>query len=289
MKNLSKLLFLLLAIAIASCSKTDKVEAIPLRDYAVQYTADLDSIDKYIDTHYMTVTPNLDVAFAKINADGQASIRQQTDFPLKFKTVTQGAVDYKVYYINLREGGSRQPSKVDSVYVSYTGSLLTGTSFDNSPNPIWFELDRVVKGWAEIVPMFKTGFYDNSGETSGPTNFTDFGAGVMFLPSGLAYYGTSSPSASIPLYSPLIFTFKLMELRYKDHDGDGILSKDEVATAGDNPLLYDTDGDGIPNYLDVDDDGDGYLTKFEIRENGIITFPTCPGGTISKHLDPTCH
>ena len=54
MKNLSKLLFLLLAIAIASCSKNDKIDVIPLRDYAVQYTADLDSIDKYIDTHYMT-------------------------------------------------------------------------------------------------------------------------------------------------------------------------------------------------------------------------------------------
>jgi hypothetical protein len=28
----------------------------------------------------------------------------------------------------------------------------------------------------------------------------------------------------------------------------------------------DTDGDGIPNFLDVDDDGDGYGTKIETKD-----------------------
>ena len=28
----------------------------------------------------------------------------------------------------------------------------------------------------------------------------------------------------------------------------------------------DTDKDGIPNFLDVDDDGDGYTTKLEISK-----------------------
>ena len=286
MKNFSKLLFLLLAVAIASCSKNDKIEQIPHRDYAVQYTADLDSINKFIDTHYMTVTPELDVTFAKIDAS-QTSIREQSEFPLQFKTVTQGTIDYKVYYINLREGGNRQPTKLDSIYVSYKGELISGVSFDQAQTPLWFAFDRVVKGWPEIIPMFKTGFYDGSGDGSNPTTFTDYGAGIMFLPSALGYYGENR--ASIPLYSPLIFSFKLMELKYRDHDGDGILSKDEVANPGDDPALYDTDGDGIPNYLDKDDDGDGYETKFEIRENGVITFPTCPGGSIPKYLDPTCH
>ena len=286
MKNLSKLLFLLLAIAIASCSKNDKIETVPLRDYAVQYTADLDSINKFIDTHYMTVTPALDVSFGKIDA-AQTSIRNQTEFPLQFKTVKNGEIDYKVYFINFREGGNRQPTKLDSVYVTYKGELLSGTNFDQAQNPVWTKLDEVVKGWTEIIPMFKTGFYDGSQTDSNPTTFTDYGAGVMFLPSALGYYGASA--GAIPLYSPLIFSFKLMELQYRDHDREGILSKDEVASPGDDPELYDTDGDGVPNYQDVDDDGDGYLTKFEIRENGVITFPTCPGGTISKHLDPTCH
>ena len=288
MKNLSKLFFLLVAVVIASCSKSDKIEDIPLRDFTVQYTADLDSINKYIDTHYMTVAPNFDVTFAKIDA-AQTSIRNQQEYPLEFKMVKQGEIDYKVYYINLREGTNRQPTKLDSVYVSYKGNLLKDITFDSAQIPTWIALDRAVKGWPEIIPMFKTGTYDATGDQSSPTNFNDFGAGVMFLPSALGYYGGSSPSGSIPIYSPLIFSFKLMELKYQDHDGDGILSKDEVANPGDDPALYDTDNDGVPNYLDVDDDGDGYLTKFEIRENGVITFPTCPGGTISKHLDPTCH
>ena len=47
----------------------------------------------------------------------------------------------------------------------------------------------------------------------------------MFLPSGLAYY--SNATSNIGAYSPLIFTFKLCEVHYRDHDGDGILSKDE--------------------------------------------------------------
>ena len=286
MKNLSKLIFLLLAIAIASCSKNDTIETVPLRDYAEQYAKDLDSINKFIDTHYMTVTPALDVTFAKID-EAQTSIRNQSEFPLQFKTVKKGEIDYKVYFINFREGGNRQPTKLDSVFVTFKGELLSGTTFDTAQNPAWFALDRVVKGWPEIIPMFKTGFYDGGQSDSNPTSFTDYGAGLMFLPSALGYYGSSA--GTIPLYSPLIYSFKLMELQYQDHDGDGILSKDEVATPGDDPELYDTDGDGIPNYKDADDDGDGYLTKFEIRENGVITFPTCPGGTLPKYLDPTCH
>ena len=289
MKNFSKLLFLLLAVAIASCSKNDKIEQIPLRDYAVQYTADLDSIDKYIDTHYMTVTPELDVTFTKIGTSGQPSIRSQQQFPLKFKMVKQGEVDYKLYYISFREGGNRQPTKLDSIYVSYQGDFLNGVNFNDVQTPVWFDLTTTIKGWKEIIPMFKTGFYDANGDPSAPTNFTDYGAGVLFVPSGLAYFGNPPGGSNIPLYSNLIFNFKLMELKYQDHDGDGILSKDEVLNPGDDPELYDTDGDGIPNYADKDDDGDGYLTKFEIRENGVITFPTCPGGTLPKYLDPTCH
>jgi hypothetical protein len=56
----------------------------------------------------------------------------------------------------------------------------------------------------------------------------------------------------------------------------------------------------VPNYLDTDDDGDGYTTK---REREIETtpegepaeyydfedIPTCPGGSLKRHLDPACH
>jgi hypothetical protein len=85
--------------------------------------------------------------------------------------------------------------------------------------------------------------------------FSNFGSGVMFLPSGLAYYN-QIPSALIPSYSPLIFSFKLKSQKSRDHDRDGILSKYEVnpTIANQKPKDYDSDGDGIPNYYDIDDD-----------------------------------
>jgi len=70
-----------------------------------------------------------------------------------------------------------------------------------------------------------------------------------------------------------------------DHDKDGILSLDEGMSAG-----LDTDGDGIPDYLDIDDDGDNVKTSVEIANSG--DDPTADGyrdtdgdGT-PNYLDP---
>ncbi len=46
---------------------------------------------------------------------------------------------------------------------------------------------------------------------------------------------------------------------YQDNDDDN----DGFPTAAELPISKDTDGDGIPNYLDDDDDGDGVPTKVE--------------------------
>ncbi|MGY5351794.1 Calx-beta domain-containing protein [Wenyingzhuangia sp. IMCC45533] len=49
-----------------------------------------------------------------------------------------------------------------------------------------------------------------------------------------------------------------------DDDGDGVDTKDENVESRDNdPTNDDTDGDGRPNYLDDDDDNDGILTQDE--------------------------
>ncbi|SDI50651.1 hypothetical protein [Winogradskyella thalassocola] len=50
-----------------------------------------------------------------------------------------------------------------------------------------------------------------------------------------------------------------------DDDNDGVPSISEYGPGGiENPK--DTDGDGIPDYLDIDDDGDNVLTKNELDE-----------------------
>lgn len=48
-----------------------------------------------------------------------------------------------------------------------------------------------------------------------------------------------------------------------DDDGDNVLTKDEDLNGDGDFTNDDTDGDGIPNYLDDDDDGDGVKTRDE--------------------------
>src|SRR5690606_31487701 len=96
-----------------------------------------------------------------------------------------------------------------------------------------------------------------------PASYLDFGAGVMFIPSGLAYFNYAT--ATIPSYAPLMFKFKFYSMERDDYDGDGILSIDEDINHNGIFTDDDTDGDGIQNYMDPDDDGDGYNTKIETR------------------------
>ena len=71
-----------------------------------------------------------------------------------------------------------------------------------------------------------------------------------------------------------------------DSDNDGILDIDEDVN-GDNELDNDdTDGDGIPNYLDEDDDGDDVNTADEDRDNdGDPTNDDSDGDDVPDYLD----
>lgn len=68
-----------------------------------------------------------------------------------------------------------------------------------------------------------------------------------------------------------------------DHDGDGVLSSNEGMTEE-----RDTDGDGIPDYLDIDDDGDNLLTRSERQIEAETTandYPDSDGDGIPDYLD----
>ncbi|WP_337967106.1 FKBP-type peptidyl-prolyl cis-trans isomerase [uncultured Flavobacterium sp.] len=293
-------ILLLAGISLVSCSKKDddNTETVPLRDYGTQYKADNDSIEKYLKTHYIKeVTANFDITIEKIPANGtQISIKDQKDYLLTTRPVYSRGVNYNVYYLILNEGKGKSPCNTDRVNAAYVGSLLDGTVFDTSYDiGRSFELyvyvnNPVIDGWGEIFPQFKTGTSTTS--DNGTVTYKDFGAGVMFLPSGLGYFG--SPQTNIPAYSPLVFSFKLFDLQRLDHEftvsngsaltvGDGVpdyledLNHDgylydlrDTARFPSPPDSYkqdyDTDGDGIPDYLDLDDDGDGYSTRFEITK-----------------------
>ncbi len=280
-----------------ACKKDDGANVAPPRDYTLQYATEKVDIENYLKSHYMTVDETTyDVTFAAIPEGGaQVSIWDQTQYPLQNKIVNSNDVDYTVYYIVLNEGVGQSPTRADNVLTAYRGVLLDGTQFDYTPFPQnQSPLITSIEGWQEIIPLFKTGEYVDIPNDPNPASFQNYGAGVMFLPSGLGYYNAGR--GLISAYDPLIFSFKLYDLEYTDIDSDGILNKDETVP-GTDLNDYDTDGDETPNYLDTDDDGDGYFTIDEITipdsdPEAYYEFdaiPVCPGGTLKRHLDPACH
>jgi hypothetical protein len=290
-------LIFIATITLVSCSKEDSGRQ-PLRDYSEQYVKDLASIETFMKTHYMTVvnnpgaTDDQDVTFTLIPEGGtQVSIWDQTTYPIASREVTVKQNDeditYKIYYIKLREGSgpnSNSPCNVDRVLTAYKGEYIfekveeddngnevrtiISKEFETLVNPqTYFNLTGVIRGWSEIFPLFKSGSYNSNQD--GTISYTNFGAGIMLIPSGLAYFGSST--GGIPSYSPLIFNFKLYEIDRVDQDGDGIFSYQEDLN-GDGYVLRleegvinpdDTDGDETPDFLDTDDDGDFFTTKSE--------------------------
>lgn len=310
--NKFKFYFLVLfaSFSLFSCEEEEVgIPVEPPRDYMVQYVADTILIKDYLETHYLDMdlaNPNFadkDVVIKKRDKE-QPSIMSYLNndtFPkLKFRTVNMhGLKDgYKIYYLVLREGGGEYPTNTDNILTAYKGEYLSKQTVDEvtTIKTTFFEeikfpqkmtdlsgLDLLsqggdlIKGWKEIFPQFKSGDFEV--ELDGTVKHSDFGAGVMFLPSGLAYY--NSRLTSIPAYSPLVFSFKLYSVQRLDHDNDGIVDFYEdldndrylpyfrelvrgVAIAG------DTDNDGVPNYLDIDDDGDGTTTKLETKRPDLI-------------------
>lgn len=299
---------ILLATAVLfSCQKDDPVSAAPPREYSVQYNEDIGIIEEYLETHYITVvnsqgqTDDQDVTISKItNAETQPSIKSYKSntgdtYPqLREKTVNLHGLPYNVYYLVLRQGSRDEdsPTNTDAVFAAYSGSYLrsatdgaiSATDFEEVVIPTQhLSLLNTIRGWSEIFPQFNPGSY--TGKEDGTISYSDFGAGVVFIPSGLAYY--NSGAGSIPSYSPLVFSFKLYTVSRLDSDGDGLpnfqedLDDDGYMYSFLNTTLYptnfvfpnnderyfdDTDRDGIPNFIDIDDDGDGFSTKIELEK-----------------------
>ena len=109
--------------------------------------------------------------------------------------------------LEINQGESEvSPNFSDRVRVKYEGSLMDGLIFDSSSTPVDFDLTNTISGWGRVLPEFNnaTDFVINN---DGTLDYTDPGIGVMFLPSGMGYY--SSAAGAVPVYSNLIFKFKL--------------------------------------------------------------------------------
>ena len=179
-------------------------------------------------------------------------------------TTTYNDVEYEFYVLKLNQGGGENtPNFSDKVRVSYEGNLTDNTVFDNSYTPADFDLTSTIAGWGRVLPEFNNAidFYIDG---DGTITYNDPGIGIMFIPSGLGYY--SSAAGTIPVYSNLIFKFKVFQSEENDHDFDNVPSHLEDIDGDYNLTNDNSDDDPYADFVDSDDDNDGTLTIDEDLE-----------------------
>lgn len=106
--------------------------------------------------------------------------------------VTESGLQYKI----LTEGTGANPTATDTVRVHYRGTLIDGTEFDSSykrGQPIDFQVQRVIKGWAEGIQLVKEG-----------------GKIQLVMGPDLGYGAQDTPT--IPGNSALIFEVELLKI-----------------------------------------------------------------------------
>ncbi len=295
------LLVSLFAITI-SCKKDDDFDpGPPPRDRGEEATRAQAEIEAFLETHFYNYEDfqndpdNSKIVFDTIageNAD-KIPLINQVDFK-KFKDVYDASVEYKLYFLRVREGEGDRPHFSDFTTNTYEGRTMDLVMFESAVTPVRSSLvaDKTIPGVIRGLQMAIIEFKGASDVTSNPDgtlHFENYGIGAVFIPSGLGYYQYPPSGSAIKPYDQLIFTFELYAREIADHDGDGIPSYME--DLNDNKYLMDddTDGDGVPNYLDTDDDGDRRLTKDEIivHEDGTLEFPDTNGNGTPDYLDPT--
>ena len=244
-------------------------------DRTEQQAIDNDSLIGYLQTHYINeilITNNSFISFDDIEIN---ELPENGELPdpdqntllidlIETYTTTYFDVEYEYYVLKINQGGSEtSPNFSDKVRVSYQGSLMDDTVFDSSISPVDFDLTSTIAGWGRVLPEFNNAedFIINS---DGTVTYNNPGIGIMFLPSGLGYF--SAAAGTVPVYSNLIFKFKVYQSEFNDHDFDNVPSHLED-TNGNYDLSDDnSDDDDFADFIDSDDDNDGTLTIDEDLE-----------------------
>ncbi|MCK0109114.1 hypothetical protein MWU58_07410 [Flavobacteriaceae bacterium S0825] len=272
------LALLSLSLMFNACNKSeddDPTEPTNVVDRGEQQIIDNDSLIGYFQTHYFNSgyfvnNPNAsmhDLIITKLEEgetvpDDHVLLIDSLDHMRR--TTVFSETDYEYYVLKLNQGPGDTPNFSDTVRLNYSGNLLDESVFDNSINPVDFDLTGLIRGWALAIPEFSTSesFVENG---DGTVSYYNPGIGAMFLPSGLAYFSGVSPG--IPIYSPLVFKFELYQTRVNDHDGDGVPSYLEDIDGDLNVTNDDTNANTVADYNDPDDDGDGVATFNELQQN----------------------
>lgn len=133
------------------------------------------------------------VAAEKTKKEGEKAKKEGEAFLAANKSkkgvkTTASGLQYRV----LKSGAGKTPKATDKVRTQYTGTLIDGTVFDKSEQPIEFPVNGVIKGWTEALQLMK------EGDTF-----------QLFVPASLAYGEEGFPPAILP-HSTLIFEVELV-------------------------------------------------------------------------------
>jgi hypothetical protein len=296
MKKHYFLFLFIFAYTFTQCDDTSRNVTTPLRDYEEQRAADNDSIISFLHSHYYNYEDYANAASGErveftIDSLGNSSVKRPmiddvVEHEVQVKDQDGNFINHTMYVIpNVREGVGNSPTIADEVYITYKGLFLDGSSFDQSEQQIWFSGLSTVQGFYELYPFIKRGVWEVDPET-GLVSYDGFGTAVAIMPSALGYYGSqSSPRGR--QYAPLIFVVDLYTFATADHDKDSVptTAEDIDGNRHFTDDVDDSDGDGIPNYLDNDDDGDGVLTidEYDIDADGIAD--DSDGDGVPDYLD----
>lgn len=98
-----------------------------------------------------------------------------------------------IHYFFEEEGTGDNPTEGDVVTISYEGYFINESVFDaTTAGPIQINLENVIPGWQEAIPLFKKG-----------------GIGTIIIPSELGY--GKNPPQGIPQNAILIFDVELVD------------------------------------------------------------------------------
>ncbi|HNU60019.1 MAG TPA: hypothetical protein PKI08_08720 [Aquaticitalea sp.] len=271
---------LLILVIVASCNRDDDSDDFVVADRGEQQVIDNELLVTYLQTHYYNAstfeTPGdyhiSDIIITELPKDDDGNYLPMPDpdqnalliDAVETKVDTFADTRYEYYVLKLNHGGGPSPHFCDMVYVNYSGMLEDHDEFDSTVNPVNFDIMNLIPGWSYVLPDFGTA-ESVATNPDGTLSYTNYGLGVMFLPSGLGYF--ASPNAGMSLYSNLIFKFELYQTKVNDHDNDGVPTYIEDLNGNKYAFDDDTDNDSSPNFLDTDDDGDGVLTINELVPN----------------------
>ncbi len=150
---------------------------------------------KYLLTTFLALS-----LFISCSKDKVADIDYSAKNELEIKdyvaknNLTAQRSDSGLYYVITEPGTGAQPTANSNVTVAYKGYYTNGTVFDESSSAgISFGLNRVIRGWTEGIPYFKTG-----------------GSGILLVPAHLGY--GSYDYSGIPGGSVLVFDVKLISV-----------------------------------------------------------------------------